>query len=62
LSQTEAIRIRTDESVDESKTNVQQIHLQVMQKKAAEAKEQSTKTLQKINEIKSRINLVEKKP
>ncbi len=40
--------------------NVQQIHLQMMQKKTAEAKEKSSVTLQKINALKMKIS--EKKP
>ena len=61
LSQTEAVRVRADEGEDtvSLKSNVQQIHLKVMQKKAAEAKEKSNETLAKINQLKEKI---EKKP
>jgi hypothetical protein len=41
LSQTEAVRV-TENAAD---GNVQQIHLQMMQKKTAEAKEKSNATL-----------------
>lgn len=55
LSQTEAIRLSSDELEVESKAAVQQIHLQVMQKKVAEAKEKSSNTLQKIQVLKQKI-------
>jgi hypothetical protein len=44
----------------ESKAAVQQIHLQVMQKKVAEAKEKSSETLKKIIVLKEKIG--DKKP
>jgi hypothetical protein len=59
LSQTEAVRVRTNENEGSLNSNVTQIHLKVMQQKVAEAKEKSDQTLAKINELKKKID---KKP
>lgn len=61
LSSTEAIKITSNsDETNVVNNNVQQIHLQMMQKKTAEAKEKSNATLQKINQLKQKIT--EKKP
>jgi len=56
------VKIFNNENKGSTASNVQQIHLELMQsqKKAAEAKERSNKTLAKINELKQKLG--DKKP